>query len=162
MPRARFRTLNAGPVRFLALLFLFVTSTVHSVIPATPVMTRCRFNGDLDMPYVHVDALERSGSTAPAGTLAQGTRLTPCFVIRHGRPLTDRSGTPFVGFDIEAEPWDRHQEGTLGQASRGAWGTLAWGEPPAQASRGAQVTACGDSARCRVIEEAVRWCRWQT
>ncbi len=35
-----------------------------------------------------------------AGTLAQGTSVIPCLVIRNGKPLTDKGGTPYVGFDV--------------------------------------------------------------
>lgn len=104
MPTAHSRALNFRLVRWLGLFALLVASTAHAAIPATPVMTLYRFNGDLDMPYVDVETFARSGSTTPAGTLAQGTRVIPCLVIRNGRPLTDRSGTPFVGFEIVSDP----------------------------------------------------------
>ena len=104
MPPTRCFRRNDYLIQLLGLLALSVVSTVHAAIPATPVMTLYRFNGDLDMPYVDVDGFERSGSIAPAGTLAQGTRLIPCPVIRNGRPLTDRTGTPFVGFEIVSDP----------------------------------------------------------
>jgi hypothetical protein len=73
-------------------------------IPATPVMTLYKFNGDLNLPYFHVERFDGRGSVAPAGMLAQGTTLIPCLVVRQGRPLTDRSGTPFVGFEIVVDP----------------------------------------------------------
>lgn len=69
-------------------------------IPATPVMTLYRFNGPLDIPYYDADRFQAAGSNQPAGTLAQGTSVIPCLVIRNGRPLIDRQGTPYVGFRI--------------------------------------------------------------
>jgi hypothetical protein len=63
-------------------------------------MTLYRFNGNLDIPYYDVRQFEKSGASRPAGSLAQGTSLIPCLVVRNGRPLTDRQGTPYVGFQI--------------------------------------------------------------
>lgn len=68
-------------------------------IPATPVMTLYAFNSDLEIPYYDASRW-RSGKGSPAGTLAQGTSLIPCLVMDGGRPLTDGSGTPYVGFEI--------------------------------------------------------------
>jgi hypothetical protein len=82
------------------LLFLLLAARAWADIPATPVMTVYQFNGSLDVPYYDVDAFQRSGKTAPAGSLSQGTSLIPCLVIRGGEPLTDSSGTPYVGFQI--------------------------------------------------------------
>jgi len=69
-------------------------------IPATPLMTLYKFNGKLDVPYYEIESFRRRGPSSPAGTLAQGTSLIPCLVIRDGAPLTDGSGTPYVGFEI--------------------------------------------------------------
>ena len=70
-------------------------------IPAVPVMTLYKFNGALDVPYYDVDDFLAKGPEAkPAGTLAQGTSLVPCLVIRNGEPVTDKNGTPYVGFDV--------------------------------------------------------------
>ncbi|TVQ84270.1 MAG: hypothetical protein EA400_18000 [Chromatiaceae bacterium] len=66
-------------------------------IPATPLMTLYRFNGPLEMPYF---TLGTDGPGARAGSLTQGTSVIPCVVVRNGRPLTDSSGTPFVGFEV--------------------------------------------------------------
>jgi hypothetical protein len=82
----------------LALLLLAAPAAAD--IPAAPVMTVYRFNGPTGIPYYAADRFARSGPSAPAGTLAQGTSVIPCLVMRNGRPLTDRSGTPFVGFDV--------------------------------------------------------------
>jgi hypothetical protein len=71
-----------------------VTATT---IPALPVMTLYRFNGPLYVPYYRIDG-QRPG--AQSGTLAQGTSVIPCLVIRNGQPVTDANGTPYVGFDI--------------------------------------------------------------
>ncbi len=69
-------------------------------IPATPVMSLYQFNGARDMPFYSVDGF-RGGKPGPrAGTLAQGTSLIPCLVIRNGEALADAGGTPYVGFEI--------------------------------------------------------------
>ncbi len=80
-------------------LFL-IGGAVLADIPATPVMTLYEFAGKLDVPYYDVESFRRRGPAAPAGTLAQGTSLIPCLVIRDGKALTDAAGTPYVGFDI--------------------------------------------------------------
>jgi hypothetical protein len=69
-------------------------------IPATPLMTLYKFNGKLDLPYYEIQSFRKRGPSSPAGTLAQGTSLVPCLEIRDGKPLTDRSGTPYVGFEV--------------------------------------------------------------
>ena len=69
-------------------------------IPATPLMTVYRFNGALDVPYYAVESFLRDGATRPAGTIAQGSSVLPCLVVRDGKPVTDASGTPFVGFEV--------------------------------------------------------------
>jgi hypothetical protein len=81
-------------------LLLCFAGPLAAGIPATLVMTLYRFNGPLDLPYYDVDDFQRNGASAPAGTLAQGTSVIPCLVIRNGSPLTDRDGTPFVGFEV--------------------------------------------------------------
>jgi len=53
-------------------------------IPATSVMTLYQFNGEPGLPYYEIDALSPEGPSSPAGTLAQGTSLVPCLVIRDG------------------------------------------------------------------------------
>lgn len=88
-------------MQVIAALFLFlITGQVVAAIPATPVMTLYRFNGDLDTPYYSIESFQRNGTRTPVGKLAQGTSIIPCLVIRNGRPLTDTKGTPFVGFKI--------------------------------------------------------------
>ncbi len=69
-------------------------------IPATPVMTLYKFNGPRTTPYYDADDFARRGPKSPAGQLTQGSSLIPCLVIRDGKPLTDESGTPYVGFEI--------------------------------------------------------------
>lgn len=69
-------------------------------IPATPVMTLYKFNGKRDLPYYEIESFHRQGPSVPAGTLAQGTSLIPCLVVRAGRALTNGKGTPYVGFEI--------------------------------------------------------------
>ncbi|MEZ5583176.1 MAG: hypothetical protein R3F37_10805 [Candidatus Competibacteraceae bacterium] len=89
----------------LTLFSIFVVLAVltfpgWAAIPATPVMTLYKFNGDLDIPYYSVESFVRSGASSPAGSLAQGTSVIPCLVLSNGRPLTDSNGTPYVGFQI--------------------------------------------------------------
>ncbi len=79
---------------------LLASSHALADIPATELMTVYKFNGPLEIPYFGVEAFQRSGTAVPAGALTQGTSVVPCLVIRDGRPLTDRSGTPFVGFEV--------------------------------------------------------------
>ncbi len=38
--------------------------------------------------------------------------MIPCLVIRGGRPVTDSSGTPFVGFEIVVDPRNATPEST--------------------------------------------------
>lgn len=87
-------------VAFLLFLLLPISLPVWAKIPATPVMTLYRFNGDLDIPYYDANAFLQKGASSPAGTLAQGTSVIPCLVTKNGRPLTDNKGTPYVGFRI--------------------------------------------------------------
>lgn len=63
-------------------------------------MTLYKFNGKLDVPYYEIESFRKRGPSSPAGTLAQGTSLIPCLVIRNGKALTDGKGTPYVGFEI--------------------------------------------------------------
>ncbi len=96
----------------LAAVLIFAGSLVAvAEIPATPVLTLYRFKSETTLPYYDVEQFARSGvgSTA-AGQLAQGTTLIPCLVIRDGRPLTDQSGTPFVGFEIVVDPREATRE----------------------------------------------------
>jgi len=75
-------------------------ATPAQAIPATPLMTVYQFNGALDVPIYDADRLLRDGPVAPVGTLAQGTAVVPCVVLRNGTPVTDRDGTPYVGFEV--------------------------------------------------------------
>jgi hypothetical protein len=88
---------------WLALLGLLASAATAS-IPATPVMTLYRFNGDFELPYFELESFGRQGATSPAGTLVQGTTLIPCLPIRSTGALTDEKGTPFVGFEIVVDP----------------------------------------------------------
>ena len=96
----------------LAAVFVFSESLVAAAeIPATPVLTLYRFNSATSLPYYNVEEFSRAGaSSTPAGQLAQGTTLIPCLVMRDGRPLTDQSGTPFVGFEIVVDPREATRE----------------------------------------------------
>jgi len=94
-----------------ALLPLAPTSA--AAIPATPLMTVYRYDGALDVPYYAVDDFARRGTRAkPAGSLAQGTSVLPCLVIRSGRPLTDANGTPYVGFEVVVDSRKAHPAST--------------------------------------------------
>ena len=99
-----FRTIDCGRNQIMKKLFflslLLIVGQAWAGIPATPVMTLYKFNGALDVPYYEIESFRKRGPSSPAGTLAQGTSLIPCLVIRGGKPLTDSKGTPYVGFDI--------------------------------------------------------------
>ncbi len=71
-----------------------------AAVPAAPVMILYRFNADLGVPYYTVEGFIASGTAKPAGYIAQGSAVIPCVVVRNGKPLTDRSGTPYVGFEV--------------------------------------------------------------
>lgn len=90
--------------KLFGVLALLVSASVLADIPATPVMTLYSFNGPLEIPYYSANAVGSRGPGAPAGTLVQGTSLIPCLVIREGKPLTDASGTPYVGFEVVIDP----------------------------------------------------------
>ncbi len=91
-------------IPLLGLFTLAASLAAAADIPATPVLTLYRFNGDLTLPYYDIERFRDSGAVAPAGKLAQGTTLIPCLVMRGGRPVTDAGGTPFVGFEIVVDP----------------------------------------------------------
>lgn len=88
----------------LGALALAASFQIEAAIPATPVMTLYQFNGPLQVPYYDSDAFARAGAKNPAGHLTQGTSVIPCLVIRNGQPLTDASGTPYVGFERVVDP----------------------------------------------------------
>ena len=92
--------MKARFVLFFALLLSAAATARAGDIPATPVMTLYRFNGPAEIPYYDIASFARSGPTAPAGSLAQGTSVAPCLVIRNGQPLTDSQGVPYVGFQV--------------------------------------------------------------
>ncbi|MGA1370909.1 MAG: hypothetical protein ACO3Z6_04860 [Pseudomonadales bacterium] len=75
-----------------------MSGAARADIPAAPVMTLYRFNGAVDVPYYAIDEFAARGTARSAGSLAQGTTVIPCLVMRAGRPLTDAGGAPFVGF----------------------------------------------------------------
>ena len=91
-------TKTSASLGLLALSVLPMTAAAE--IPATPVMSLYQFNGARDVPYYAVDDFRGGSPGSQAGTLAQGTSLIPCLVIRDGEPLTDAKGTPYVGFEI--------------------------------------------------------------
>ena len=75
----------------------FAATTDAAPIPATPLMTVYQFDGPLQVPYYDVDRFLSNGPSAPAGTVAQGTSVIPCLVIRAGKAVTDGAGTPTSG-----------------------------------------------------------------
>jgi hypothetical protein len=91
---------HAQRIAACVLLCAFLVPCQASAIPATPLMTVYEFNGPLDVPYYDIETFQRSGPSSRAGTLAQGSSVIPCLVIRDGRPLTDANGTPYVGFEV--------------------------------------------------------------
>ena len=86
--------------RLLQLSLFLSAAQAFGAIPAAPLMTLYQFNGPAQTPYYAIDTFQRSGTAVPAGSLAQGSSVVPCLVIRNGQPLTDSSGTPFVGFEV--------------------------------------------------------------
>jgi hypothetical protein len=105
------------PVRvvWIALVLspLFGLAPALAGIPATPVMTVYQFNGPLSLPFYDADRFLRNGPSSPAGTLAQGTSVIPCLVIRGGKPLADSQGTPYVGFEIVVDARDATPASTV-------------------------------------------------
>lgn len=97
-------TNKIGLKRLAGALALAATHPALAAIPATPVMTLYQFNGDLEIPYYEAQRFHSGGAAKPAGSLAQGTTLIPCLALRDGRPLTDASGTPYVGFEVIVDP----------------------------------------------------------
>ncbi|MBK1724223.1 hypothetical protein [Thiocystis violacea] len=93
-------------------LALLLSTNVWPAIPATPVMTVYQFNGPMEVPYYDADRFARSGTASRAGTLTQGTSVIPCLVIRNGAALTDKSGTPYVGFEVVVDPRDASRSST--------------------------------------------------
>jgi len=87
------------PVLALALLAVSIPLQTLADIPATPVMTLYKFNGKVKFPYYDADDFARRGTKTPAGYLNQGSSVIPCLLMRQGKPLTDRKGTPYVGFE---------------------------------------------------------------
>ncbi|MGH8553216.1 MAG: hypothetical protein ACRERS_07965, partial [Methylococcales bacterium] len=83
------------------LLVILVANQSLADIPAAPVMTLYRFNGDLTTPYYSVESVRRNvRNPIPTGSLAQGTSVIPCLVVRDGIALTDPGGAPYTGFEI--------------------------------------------------------------
>jgi hypothetical protein len=85
---------------FVAALLLTTLTTAAYAIPATPVMTVYQFDGPTSVPVYDAERVARGGRGAPVATLAQGSAIIPCLVVRDGRPLTDGDGTPYVGFEV--------------------------------------------------------------
>lgn len=91
--------MNRLPAALLFAISALAAVAALADIPAPPLMSVYRFNGT-GIPYYAADGFARSGASSPAGTLAQGTSVIPCLVMDGGRPLTDDSGTPYVGFEV--------------------------------------------------------------
>ncbi|MEA3639881.1 MAG: hypothetical protein VBE63_08050 [Lamprobacter sp.] len=88
-------------IGLLGSLLLALPALTAAAVPATPLMTLYKFNGPLEMPFYSIGA---NGPGSPAGSLAQGTSVIPCLVVRNGRALTDAKGTPYVGFEVVVDP----------------------------------------------------------
>lgn len=85
------------------LLVFFVSlslSAPAAAIPATEVMTLYRFNDGIEVPYYSLPSAIEPGKLEQLGSLAQGSAVIPCLAMHRGRPLTRRSGTPLVGFEL--------------------------------------------------------------
>ncbi len=82
----------------------FESESTH--IPATQLMTVYKFDGPMRIPYYDVKRFVREGPKHAAGGLTQGTAVIPCVVVQRGKPLTDRTGTPYVGFEVVLDPAD--------------------------------------------------------
>lgn len=78
----------------------FFALATAAAIPAAPLMSVYQFDGPASVPYYDVDRFLGGGLSSPAGTLAQGTAVIPCLVIRAGQPVTNEQGTPYVGFEV--------------------------------------------------------------
>ena len=100
-------------------LCVIASFRVWGDVPATPVMTLYQFNGSPDVPYYDIDSFLKNGPKTPAGTLAQGTSLIPCLVIRNGKPVTDEKGTPYVGFKVVVDA--RQATPASSEAFESAW-----------------------------------------
>lgn len=96
---AALRTASLVSVAILAAV-AGATAASAVEIPATPVMTVYRFDGPLDVPTYDAEGFATRGTAAVAGSLAQGSSVVPCLVVRNGEPLTDSGGTPYVGFEV--------------------------------------------------------------
>lgn len=91
---------RSAPAFVLAAALALASAPPAAGIPATSLMTVYRFNGPVELPYYDADRLARREMGRPAGTLAQGTAVIPCLIVRDGAALTDGSGTPWVGFEV--------------------------------------------------------------
>lgn len=106
---------RAVPVPSVILLSLLVgcrAPLAWAEVPATGVMTVYRFNGPSELPYYAVEDLMRGRAPTPAGHVPQGSALVPCLVVHGGEPLTDPSGTPYVGFEVVMDPRTATREAT--------------------------------------------------
>jgi hypothetical protein len=83
----------------VVLLWLIGVSAA-AAIPAPRLMTVYAFNGPSALPYYDAGDFARHGARSPAGSLAQGSAVIPCLVVRGGAPLTDAGGAPYVGFEV--------------------------------------------------------------
>lgn len=84
----------------IAVALLLFAANAYGEIPAAPVLTFYQFSGKLETSYYSVDSFIKNGPRSPAGTLAQGSSIIPCLVVRDGKPVMDGSGTPYVGFEL--------------------------------------------------------------
>lgn len=82
------------------LLAMLISTPALAGIPATPVLTYYQFGGGREIPYYRIEDAVRSVRSAPAGSLALGSSIIPCLVVRNGRPITDAKGYPLIGFEL--------------------------------------------------------------
>ncbi|NLX18117.1 MAG: hypothetical protein GXY53_02400 [Desulfobulbus sp.] len=90
--------------RLVLLFTFFMAAVAWADIPATPLMTLYRFNGDLSIPYYDAETFRQRGPVTPAGSLPQGTSVIPCLMMYGDAPLTDGQGIPYVGFEVAVDP----------------------------------------------------------
>ncbi len=63
---------SRGLAPLVGLFALAASLVVAADIPATPVLTLYRFNGDLTLPYYDIERFQASGTGAPAGQSGAG------------------------------------------------------------------------------------------
>lgn len=88
------------PCAVLPGLALLLPVDTSATVPAAPVLTLYRHNGPLEIPYYDLATLLKRGKLSPAGSLAQGSSIIPCLVVKNKKPLVEKNGSPLIGFEI--------------------------------------------------------------